>query len=125
MEKLRTVEMPPPLPRRHFYSATATDFADIPTIIHPTSEHFALLLAVDSRDISTSVVGEVSKHLILAGVVYVCVWGQDCERVHDIFDETQVEMELDQGWIGHVMTTWHSKEPLQDAICFFENFALP
>lgn len=56
------------------------------------------------------------------GCVYVCTWGPDCERVHDQFDEEDFSLHEEGPWI---MSTWHAKEPLSEAIWFALNCTWP
>lgn len=60
--------------------------------------------------------------LLDRGICYLCVWGPDCERVHDLFDAERLPKEP-EGRV--VMTTWHSEDPLQEAIWFFANCTVP
>jgi hypothetical protein len=53
------------------------------------------------------------------------VWGNNCERIHDIFDECEVQLEIDNGREYQVMTTWHENESLDDALSFFLNKTVP
>ena len=61
--------------------------------------------------------------------VYLSAWGPECERVHDCFDIPY----LKGNWTGNpedtcdttIMTTWHSDEPLSEALWFFANSAFP
>ncbi len=90
---------------------------------------FTCLLVWDSEDEPVQTVISLTKALLQAGCVYACTWGTGCERVHDVFDETLVEMEIDGEMPaddGHlVMTTWHSKESLGDALFFLLVCATP
>jgi hypothetical protein len=47
--------------------------------------------------------------------VYAVCWGPDCERVHDAFDAAEISRRPDGPW---AMTTWHSEDPLAEAIWF-------
>lgn len=125
MDKIRTIESLPGLPPREFWIASVAEFADIPEVIQPRAKHFVLLLAVDSENTANDTVFDIARKLIRSGLVYLCVWGKDCERIHDLFDEQQVAMELDEEWDGLVMTTSHANELLQDAAWFFKNCAFP
>ena len=51
----------------------------------------------------------------------MCAWGPDCERVHDIIDEMVSYPGNDFGVPEDscIMTTWHSSEPLREALRFF------
>jgi hypothetical protein len=64
----------------------------------------------------------MAKGLLRHGIAYLCVWGPDCERVHDQFDLERVPDEP-KGRV--VMTTWHSKESITDALWFFATCAEP
>jgi hypothetical protein len=81
-----------------------------------------LFLAVDSTAVSDAVVRNMAKGLLQHGIAYLCVWGPDCERVHDQFD---LERLPDEPRGRVVMTTWHSKETLSDALWFFATCAEP
>jgi hypothetical protein len=65
------------------------------------------------------------------GAVYVCCWGPDCERFHDIVDEVLLEDDLgERRFVGPddssiVMTTWHEHDELDEALNFFTKFAHP
>jgi len=79
---------------------------------------FALFLAADASGVSTDIIGRFSQWAIDAGVFSFSVWGPDCERVHDVFDEVDVgEYPVDGAPI--VMTTWHDNESLGDALLLF------
>ena len=61
----------------------------------------------------------LSQRILDAGCVYLCTWGNGCEHMHDWFDEFLVEKELETGQpIGHIMTTWHSADSLEEAVEF-------
>jgi hypothetical protein len=84
---------------------------------------FVCLLAWDAAGVPSESIGRLARHLITNGCVYICAWGPDCERVHDIFDET--DMELHAGDDAVVMSTWHDREPLSEAIWFALNSTWP
>ena len=55
-----------------------------------------------------------------SGCLYVVAWGAECEVWHDTVDETSLEM-FDFADIPDdkfVMTTWHTDEPLAEAMWF-------
>jgi len=51
---------------------------------------FVCLLAWHVRGRAADEIGLVARRLLDAGCAYVCVTGDDCERVHDIFEEEVV-----------------------------------
>jgi len=88
---------------------------DVPAALPVPGPYFVCLLAWDARGVSAADIGTVAGRLLRAGCVYAVCWGPDCERVHDIFDEVELELRPDGPW---AMTTWHSSEPLSEAIWF-------
>lgn len=68
---------------------------------------------------------EVASWLVKSGCLYFIAWGVDCEAWHDTVDWTNLEA-FDFGDIPDdrfVMTTWHDKEPLSEALWFAGNCA--
>jgi RsiW-degrading membrane proteinase PrsW (M82 family) len=106
---------PIPTSARHgkrLFSVDAASFAAIVNLI-PKTQSFGLLLACDARNLSAETISKVAKAMYTRGLCYLCTWGPDCERVHDIFDETGVEID------AFAMTTWHDHEPVEDVVWFF------
>ena len=83
-----------------------------------SSPRFVCLLAWDLRDVDIERITELAAKLLNAGAVYVCAWGPDCERVHDVVDKVRNGPNPPPIVDRVVMTTWHSKEPLAEAIWF-------
>ena len=71
----------------------------------------------DAVGAPVEVVAALAERLLRAGCVVACCWGSDCERVHDVFDEVDLELHDFLG-DGTVVTTWHDDEPLEDAVAF-------
>lgn len=68
---------------------------------------------------------EVCSRLVESGCLYFIAWGVACEAWHDTMDWTVLEA-FDFGEIPDdrfVMTTWHDKEPLSEALWFAGNSA--
>ena len=81
---------------------------------------------VDASGLSSGEVAAAALKLITLNLDYVCVWGPDCERVHDLIDEVIVKWDLDhEEELKFIMTTWHDDEPLNEATWFFLNCAWP
>ena len=100
---------------RPLFVVSAATPDDIPASLPVPSPHFVCLLAWDARGVSAVDVGSVAERLLRAGCAYAVCWGPDCERVHDIFDGVELELRPDGPW---AMTTWHTDEPLAEAIWF-------
>ncbi len=80
---------------------------------------FACLLIWDAAGIPPETVGRVADALLDAGGVAFDVWGTDCERVHDVLDESAAERDPDPTVESVVLTSWHEHEPLAEAIFSF------
>ena len=57
---------------------------------------FICVLVWDASSESEEIIASVTEALLRAGCVYLCAWGTDCERVHDICDAGIVQMTLDE-----------------------------
>jgi hypothetical protein len=84
-----------------------------------------LWVSLDAQDRSGSELGRFCLHLLQLGCPYLCTWGPDSERVHDIMDEESAGNNPPQSDQGCVMTTWHEKESLRDALSFFLDCTCP
>lgn len=104
------------------YSEHVSEFRDLEHIAF-RSANTILLIAADANGISTELISTIAKRYISAGLIYVCIWGPDCSRVHDIFDMSCAENGSNETSV--LMTTWHDNESLDEAIWFFLNCAFP
>ena len=94
-----------------------TDFAELEYVTLP-STHTVLLIAADAFGVRADIIARVAERLLSLGLIYVCVWGPDCERVHDLFDEVHMgDGSMEPTFV--FMSTWHSKDTLEEAIWFF------
>jgi hypothetical protein len=89
-----------------------------PASLHLSSPRFACLLSWDARGVEAIRIARLARKLLDSGAVYVCAWGPDCERVHDIIDEEEIGPNPPPKVDRVVMTTWHANEPLAEAIWF-------
>ena len=105
------------------YLSFAEGFDSLIGIDLPSRQSVILLIS-DSSEVNTRVIYSAAEYLLGAGLVYVCVWGDDCERVHDIFDEAEVgDGSVDRDTC--FMSTWHNRDTLDEAIEFFLTCATP
>jgi hypothetical protein len=109
-------------PTRRYCIGSVASFSAISDAFSSLSQHFLLFLAVDASSISDETVRRVARIALDKGMAYLCVWGDDCSRVHDLFD---LERDPDEPDGRVVMTTWHENEPLSEALWFFKNNAFP
>lgn len=81
--------------------------------------HFACLVLFDARGTDAEDISAFSESLLVQGAVYICAWGPDCERVHDIIDEVTVGEGPDiPRFSDGVMTTWHEEKDLDEALFY-------
>jgi len=109
---------------RKWITVSAASFDAIPSLLPFSYETFVLLLAADARGASDQALRKSCSQLLTAGARYVCCWGPDCSRVHDACDFAAMELGLNRG-DAVIMTTWHDREPLEEAIWFAANAAFP
>ena len=110
---------------RDLYVLNLESPEDFPDKLTLASPRFVCLIAWDSRDIGNVRLYAFVERLLWAGAVYVCAWGPDCERVHDTVDDVHLAANSFSPDALTLMTTWHSKEPLSEAIWFALNCASP
>jgi hypothetical protein len=86
------------------------------------SKYFILLI-VNNSEVIVNHYGKKAKELINSGLAYLCACGIDCEKIHDIFDEENVRMEIDQeietDEDNVIMTTWHQDESIKESLFYF------
>ena len=110
---------------RDLFLLEAGRVEDVPTLLKVPTARFVVLLVWDAADVPVEDVARLADTLLRAGCVYVCTWGDSCERVHDIVDEVHVAATLDAPDSTVVMTTWHAGESLDDALWFFLSLTHP
>jgi len=57
--------------------------ATLPPTLESSSRYFVAMLLWDATDISAATITDLARKLIDSGCVYLCCWGDDCQRVHD------------------------------------------
>jgi len=55
--------------------------------LHP--HKFVCLCAMDASSISSDALSGFCSELVDRGCAYFCAWGPDCERLHDVMDQTR------------------------------------
>ncbi len=89
------------------------------------SQPFTCICAMDATAYTATVLREFCGHLLRSGCAYLCTWGPDCERVHDIMDQEVVGENPLETYVRCMMTTWHEKESLIGALEYFFDCTLP
>ena len=90
-----------------------------PSLLDLRATRFGLFLACDATGQTHDDLSAVAEQALASGAVYVVVWGPGCERVHDAFDDVHVMRRLDDPTRPEIMTTWHARESLDEALWFF------
>lgn len=109
---------------RQWIAVNAASFDAIPSVLPSAVEAFVLLLAADARSVSNQALRDHCAHLLKAGARYVCFWGPDCSRIHDLCDLVALDLGFNRD-DAVIMTTWHDQEPLKEAVWFAANAAFP
>jgi hypothetical protein len=95
---------------------------DLATGIRAPSAEFIVLVAADARGLPAEEMALAAEGLLGTGARYICCWGPDCERFHDVCDECSYELgPLD----AVVMTTSHAQESWEEALWFATHSAVP
>lgn len=111
--------------RRAIHLVHLRDLSEWPVVLPTRGEHLVLWVGMDATAASTEQITAIGERALDSGMVYLCAWGADCERVHDTIDEVIWERDLGSSERDVILTTWHSGEPLDDALWFFVNTAWP
>ncbi len=104
---------------RELFAIAVSDFGALPSSFTFPSQHFAALLVADTTNEPVATLSTFAETLLRSGCSFFCAWGPGCERAHDIFDECC------QDTPSVIMTTWHSDEPLDEALWYFLRVAFP
>jgi hypothetical protein len=92
--------------------------ADVGVVKWPPP-HFVALLVWHADGVSTEVVSGLVEQLFNRGASYLCTWGRDCERVHDVAEETDAfPSELASPEDAVRLTTWHTDDCLEEVVDF-------
>lgn len=125
MERIAQYRLDDDFPSKTISFCAADSLTELPALIHPSKAHFVLFLAIDGREVDTETIYSASEKLLDQGMVYVCVWGPDCESVHDSIDQSRFHRHPEETDGNVVITTWHAEEPISEAVWFFLNCAWP
>ncbi|HEX3746841.1 MAG TPA: hypothetical protein VHW09_23040 [Bryobacteraceae bacterium] len=88
-------------------------------------QKFACFCAMDASGVPTEELSTFCARLIGLGCGYFCAWGPDCERLHDIMDAEVIGDNPPETDLGCLMTTWHARESLGEAVNFFLTCTVP
>ena len=83
---------------------------------------FIACLAIDGTEATDVEIKTIALDLMRAGCTYICCWGPDSERVHELIDQEDAELHPAGPWNR---TTWQNDVPLAEALWFSINSAWP
>ena len=119
------------MPKENQFCVIELDSLSWPVALRVPSARFRLFVAVDATGTSTEAISEFAEAALNNGMVYLCAWGPDCSRLHDIVDLVVVDDDLGKRLFVRpseddtIMTTWHESDTLTEALDFFVNCAFP
>ena len=99
------------------YASNISKISDIENLIFPT-KYFILFLAADFTSFDDNKIIEIAQKLINSGLGWVCTFGPECSKAHDLFDLANIFWEEKTGNEFQVMSTWHENEPIEEALWF-------
>lgn len=103
-------------------SLPALDPPHLPDNLLP---YFGVFLVCDATLLDDKTVIDFAQALLKKGAIYFSFWGTHCERVHDLFDLAIIQNDPDETDNSVRLTSWHTKETLDEALWFFLNVAFP
>jgi len=89
------------------------------------NQYFGAFLACHAKSFSDQAILEFADYLVKRGLAYVDCWGEDCERVHDLFDDVIIRNDPAETNESVRLTTWHSNTTLDEALWNFLNVSFP
>jgi hypothetical protein len=107
---------------RDLYALNLRHYKIPPDAFKEITGHFIACLAIDGTEATDEEIKVIASDLIQAGCAYMCCWGPDCERVHDLIDLEDLDLHPVGPWN---MTTWQNDVPLSEALWFSINSAWP
>lgn len=85
---------------------------------------YVLFVASERVDVSAEVAQ--ARSWVDAGAAYMCAWGPASSELDDVFDYAAFLPEVGEPLAFALLTTWHDKEALEDALWFaFYNATAP
>jgi hypothetical protein len=89
---------------------------DWPDAMDLDPPHFVLLLACDAARVKDPRLRDVARRAVEQGMVYLCAWGPECDRVETIFDEAGTDTVGGGDPEGTILTESDGEEPLGEVV---------
>ena len=110
---------------RDLFLLSAPRISDVPSTLTLSSRYFGVLLACDARSVEDSAIVNLARLLADNGMRYLCSWGSDCERVHDLVDSVTIDNDPHETADSVIITMWLKDESLDEALWQFLYVAFP
>lgn len=93
-------------------------------VIRP-GEHFVLFVAMDTCVLPEKSLASVAATAVRAGASYICCWGPECSRFHDVLEGTDSACQHDGSSERNIMTACQQGKSLEQALGFAVHVARP
>jgi hypothetical protein len=120
MQELKIEYIRPGSYNRQLFSLALPNLEMPPTDIKLPGPHFVCLLCCNARGITDKTILSAANMLLRNGLVYLCAWGPDCERVRQLFETAALVWNS-----GMVVLTTHLDDSLDEAVVYFRDIAHP
>ena len=90
---------------REILSLVVSRLEQLPRDLGFNSHHCVLFLATDATVLADEQLFSLVEWVMDQSVVYVCVWGPGCKRVHDVIDEAIVRFDQTESDETVIMTS--------------------
>jgi hypothetical protein len=111
--------------RPRIYSLSLPRLADWPEELDLGSEHFALFVALDARNMPVDEIASAADRAHKSGMVLFMAQGSDSERVGNIFHQVHAARRLESGVGSRIITIAWAHGNVDDALQHFLHAALP
>jgi hypothetical protein len=111
--------------KRQLLLAPVPDLDSWPVDLPEVEGEFVAFVAVDASGLPDPILESFARKLLSQHAAYVCIWGPDCERVHDVVDAVRDRDHPGGEDDAVVMTTWHADDTLDQALWFALYTACP
>ncbi|MBN2102852.1 hypothetical protein JW835_02325 [bacterium] len=93
------------------------------------SRYFGLFLAVDTPELEDDAIYSYAYNVVNEGMVYCHLWGRNCKKIHDIFDEViqviQAKDEVNTNQQTTILNKTHENESIDESLVCYLNYASP
>lgn len=114
---------------KHIDILSLPSINDLAGLVQRRHPNFLLLLAWNAPEMNQAKLIDLFRPIVDRGLVYFCAWGDNCEAIHDAVEQCDIQKYQEDGRAltpdSILMTTWHARESLREALWFFKVCTLP